>query len=82
MEQFVTKGFTIAKNRIYSPVENGGLGMFRLGDFISALKCSWIKRSVDNINDNWKYTLATVSSNNVLNCVNDNVTKDNVGETL
>jgi hypothetical protein len=82
MEQFVTKGFSVAKNRIYSPVENGGLGMFRLSDFTSALKCSWIKRSLDNINDNWKYTLATVSGNNVLNCVNDNVTREAVGDTL
>jgi hypothetical protein len=82
MEQFVTKGFSVAKNRIYSPVENGGLGMFRLKDFTSALKCSWIKRSVDNINDNWKYTLATVSGNNVLNCVNDNVTREAVGDTI
>ncbi len=56
--------------------------MFRLGEFTSALKCGWIKRSVDNINDNWKYTLATISGNNVLNCVNDSVTKDAVGDTL
>jgi hypothetical protein len=82
MEQFVIKGFSIAKNRIYSPVENGGLGMFRLSEFTSALKCSWIKRSLDNINDNWKYTLATISGNNVLNCVNDSVTRNAVGDTL
>ncbi len=58
------------------------MGLFKLNEFIASLQCGWIKRSLDNINDNWKYTLATISGNNVLNCVNDKVTREHVGATL
>jgi hypothetical protein len=53
IEQFVLKGINIAKDRVYLPVDRGGLGLFRLTDFISALQCSWIKRTYHSLNDNW-----------------------------
>jgi hypothetical protein len=56
MENFVCKGFNIAKDRLYRKPEDGGLGMFRLETFITALQCSLVKRIFDCCNDNWKYT--------------------------
>ncbi len=58
MEVFVTKGFSIARERLYLPVKEGGLGMFKLLDFIQGLQCNWIKRCYHLVNDNWRATLA------------------------
>jgi hypothetical protein len=38
MEKFVLKGFNVANNRHYLPIERGGMGLFKLTDFISALQ--------------------------------------------
>jgi hypothetical protein len=59
MEKFVTKGFKIAKKRIYEPAKNGGIGMFDLKNFITALQCGWVKRAFECCNDNWKFDLIT-----------------------
>ena len=43
------------KNRIFKPVAEGGLGLFDVGLFLMAQKCSWIKRAMnDNGFDEWK----------------------------
>ena len=67
MEKFVLKGIKIAKKRAYEEVKNGGLGMFDLKKFITALQCSWIKRACVT-NDNWKLTLKNLGNGNVLDC--------------
>jgi hypothetical protein len=82
MEQFVLKGITIAKDRIYLPVDRGGLGLFRLTDFISALQCSWIKRIHHSQNDNWRARLVLTGNGNVLNIVNDSWARARVGPVL
>jgi hypothetical protein len=82
MEQFVLKGITIAKDRVYLPVDRGGLGLFRLTDFISALQCSWIKRIYHFQNDNWRARLVSTGNGNVLNIVNDSWARARVGPVL
>ena len=57
MENFVTQGFQIAKKRLYTTPEQGGLGLFDLKDFITALQCTWIKRAFNCCNDNSKLDL-------------------------
>ena len=57
MENFVCKGFNIAKDRLYRKPQDGGLGMFNLELFITALQCTWIKRTYICCNDNWKFDL-------------------------
>jgi hypothetical protein len=52
MENFVCKGFIIAKDRLYKNAKEGGLGMFNLEIFITSLQCSWIKRTFNSCNDN------------------------------
>jgi hypothetical protein len=61
MENFVCKGFNIARDRLYKTPSEGGLGMFRLDTFIKALQCSWIKRIFDCCNDNWKYDILSAA---------------------
>jgi hypothetical protein len=82
MEKFVVKGFSLSADKIYSPIKAGGLGLFKLGDFIAALQCSWIKRCVQSCNDNWKYTLVRLSGGDITNLSNDIITMNAVGNTL
>jgi hypothetical protein len=66
MENFVTKGITFARDRIYRPVREGGLGLIPLEQYIQGLHCSWVKRAHNCMNDNWKYDLYRAGSGNLL----------------
>ncbi len=72
----------LARDRIYKKVGEGGLGLFNLADFISALQCTWIKRCVQSINDNWKYRLALYGNGNPTLVVNDGTVREELGTVL
>jgi hypothetical protein len=82
MERFVLGGLPLARDRIYKKVGEGGLGLFNLADFISALQCTWIKRCVQSINDNWKYRLALYGNGNPTLVVNDDTVRQELGTVL
>jgi hypothetical protein len=79
MQRFVLNGLNIGSDRIYSPVKNGGLGLFSLREFIMALQCSWIKRCFLSINDNWKCQVAIFGNGNPLVVADDSFVSNNVG---
>jgi hypothetical protein len=66
MENFVTKGLTFARDRLYRPVQEGGLGLIPLEQYIQGLHCSWFKRAHNCMNDNWKYDLYWAGGGNIL----------------
>jgi hypothetical protein len=53
IETFVTGNIRIAKKRLYSSPENGGLGLFNITDFLDSQKVSWIARAA-NLDEVWK----------------------------
>ncbi len=55
IEDFVTHKIVISKERIYLPVNKGGLGMVNTESFLAAQKCSWIRRCFNKINDVWRW---------------------------
>jgi hypothetical protein len=57
IENFVTTGIVISKQRIYLPVQEGGLGLIKLENFLHAQKCAWIRRCVHKINDTWRWEI-------------------------
>jgi hypothetical protein len=67
---------------MYRQVDEGGLGLFDLSDFISALQCSWIKRCVQSINDNWRYRIALYGNGNPTLVVNDAIVRAGLGTVL
>ena len=81
MEGFVTSGFQIAKSCLYVPANSGGIGLFQLETFITALQCTWIKRAFENCNDNWKYDIVTGSNLN-LNNIGKNEIQQDFGGTI
>ncbi len=45
IELFVKGNLKIGKNKFYETKENGGLGLFKIEDFLTSQVCAWVKRS-------------------------------------
>ena len=43
MENFVVQGLSVSKKRLYTKPEMGGIGLFGLKDFLTALQCTCVK---------------------------------------
>jgi hypothetical protein len=71
MESFVTKGLTFARDRLYRPVREGGLGLIPLEQYVQGLNCSWFKRAHNCMNDNWKNDLYWAGGGNILSIKKD-----------
>jgi hypothetical protein len=57
ISQFVAGNIRIGIQRIFSPVEIGGLGLFRICKFLDAQKIRWIVYSIKSIDADWKLSL-------------------------
>jgi hypothetical protein len=63
LDDFALNGLRISKDRFYLPPNEGGLGLIHIGTFLTAQKCSWVKRIHYNTIDNWRlrFRLASLS---------------------
>jgi hypothetical protein len=68
LNTYVVGNLNIANKRIYLPTGKGGLGMFELGEFLTAQQCNWIIKADKSKRDNWRFDLHAGSFGNVLNC--------------
>jgi hypothetical protein len=66
IEKFIRGKLQIGKNKLYESVKNGGLGMFRINDFLESQCCSWVRRAV-SMDEMWKRELFKNSSSNIFN---------------
>jgi hypothetical protein len=82
METFVAGGLNIGKSKLYMPINEGGVGMLDLRDFITALQCSWIKRCHGYIIDNWRAQMTTIGNGSITNIVNDSHSRLVLGTVL
>jgi hypothetical protein len=57
IDDFTVGRLNVARNRITIPLESGGLGMFKLDDFLRAQQCMWILRASKSQRDNWRTDL-------------------------
>jgi hypothetical protein len=62
-EKFVLGSDKISKTKLYIPPKLGGIGLINIGDFLTALKCTWLKKALVSTDDNWKITIRTVTDN-------------------
>ena len=53
IEKFVRGNLQIGKNKIYAPLEHGGLGLFKINEFLQSQCCAWVRRSA-NLDELWK----------------------------
>jgi hypothetical protein len=66
IDSFVTGTLNVSRERVCLPVELGGLGMFKLSEFLGAQKCAWVARAHKLCIDNWRYNLVSISHDNNL----------------
>jgi hypothetical protein len=57
MDKFCKGTLRIAKQKLYLPAKEGGLGLINLHEFLIALQCSWVKRVTQHWGDNWRFDL-------------------------
>ena len=72
IENFISGNLNIAKDRIYAKIENGGLGLVEIKNFLNYQKCGWLKLSLD-LDSNWKRILFCSSGGNILNVKTKNM---------
>jgi len=64
--KFVGGKLNIASNRFFKSPSEGGLGLFDLPKFLTAQKCSWVKRALTG-NNNWKIKLQNAGNGTIFN---------------
>jgi Reverse transcriptase (RNA-dependent DNA polymerase) len=62
--KFVSGNLRIARERVFLPVESGGLGLFDIKNFLDAQSCSWIRRA-RIIDQDWKARLIGSGAGNI-----------------
>jgi exonuclease III len=72
--RYASGNLRIAKNRVFLPVNQGGLGLFPITDFLSAQKISWIRRckKIDTV---WKTILIRTGDYNIYKITHKNIDK-------
>jgi hypothetical protein len=66
IDDFILGSDTVARFRLYLPVESGGLGCFKLDDFLGAQQCVWPLRAEFSSRDNWRVNIRKLSHGNCL----------------
>jgi hypothetical protein len=66
IDDFILGSDTVARFRLYLPVESGGLGCFKLDDFLGAQQCVWPLRAELSSIDNWRVNIRKLSHGNCL----------------
>jgi hypothetical protein len=74
IEEYVAGKLKIAKHRFYEPLENGGIGLFNLKNFLASQCCTWLKRAYTP-NDLWKKELFRFSNGSIFNLRKKNFNK-------
>jgi hypothetical protein len=55
---FVVGNLKTGKNKVFTPVSNGGLGLFRLNSFLGSQKIRWVVYASRNLDSFWKLLLS------------------------
>jgi hypothetical protein len=64
MTKFVTGNLKVAEEKLYLPVEKGGLQLINVKNFITGLQCTWVKRAYESSCDNWRVNIRNVCMGN------------------
>ena len=57
IEDFVVSRISVAKSKLYLPVNLGGLGLIRLDKLLKAQQVTWFKQAHASCRDNWRVNL-------------------------
>jgi hypothetical protein len=64
INNFIKKNLRISDERVYLPVEKGGLGFFNIKTFLQALMATWILKAKKHPIDNWRFDVNSLAPDN------------------
>jgi len=59
--EYVKGRLNISREKIFKNVEQGGLGLPGIGEFIAGLQCNWVRRADFATCDSWRHTIRSLS---------------------
>jgi len=65
VDNYVTNGIVIAKDRLCTKPKKGGLGLINIENYVRGIQCSWMKRCLVNVNDVWRWQLVKTCNFNL-----------------
>jgi hypothetical protein len=66
VDKFCKGKINFSAARMVVPVEEGGMGLFNIEEFLMAQQCCWVFRSFKSCRDNWRVDLYELSLGNPL----------------
>ncbi len=66
LDDFAIGKLNVARNRICLPPDCGGLGLFRIDEFLASQQCTWVLKADRSIRDNWRCDLYSLTKGNCL----------------
>jgi len=66
IENFVRGNLKIGKKKFYDGIEAGGLGLFKLNEYLCSQRCAWVRRA-HNEDELWKRELKFFSNYSIFN---------------
>ena len=66
LDDFAIGTLKVARARICLAVDEGGLGLFKLDDFLASQQCTWVLKANSSRRDNWRVDLHTLTDGNCL----------------
>jgi hypothetical protein len=73
LDDFALGKLRVARGRVTLPPEYGGLGLFNLGEFLTAQQSTWVLRADKSLKDNWRGDLFSLSWGNCLSFTHRNI---------
>ena len=67
--------FLFAKDKLYTPPSEGGVGLININDFLIAQHAMWFKRAYVSSRDDWRYDLCGLGYGNPFTVSNDDFSK-------
>jgi len=66
IDDFIIGDDKIARNRLYLPPDSGGLGCFKIDEFLTSQQCVWTVKAHRSKRDNWRVNLRSLAHGNCL----------------
>ena len=74
--EFVKGNLNVSYEKIATPAEKGGLGLFKIDEYICALQVSWLKRADASTRDCWRFDLRKKGNGNLLTVTPGSIDKN------
>ena len=76
INKYAMGSMIVAENRLYLPLNEGGLGLISISDYLSGLQLAWIKKAFFSCRDNWRYDILYKCNGNILRLNSENFAAD------